>query len=111
MGEIGAMGLAAIIGAVSAFVLGLMAAIGSAVKYVVTLILDAYKAQARATKEALGREIKAKEERIARIERDRDEQRDVILDQRKVIEDQREVIADLKSRLRSLRVDGDLAPS
>lgn len=96
MDGVSATGAAAIITALSVFILGLMTALGTALKYVITLVLDAYKAQASATTDAKDREITSKDARINRIERDRDEQREVIKDQREVIRDLREQVRELR---------------
>jgi ribosome-associated translation inhibitor RaiA len=69
--------------------------LGGAVRYVVSLILDAYKQQATATVEAKDRDLAAKDKLIGKLER-RVERLDTKVD------DQDGLIRDLRNHLRAL---------
>lgn len=60
---------AAIIGATSTAFLTLVGLFGGAIRYIVSMILDAYKAQSAATIEAKNQDISAKERMIEKLER------------------------------------------
>ena len=85
---------AAVIGAVTTLVLGLLGLLGAAVRYIVSMILDAYKAQAKATTAAKDGEIAANKERIERhmVEIDHFRKREA---------EHLAIISDLRAKLRA----------
>lgn len=101
--------LAAIIGAATTLVLGLLGLLGAGIKYVVMMILDAYKAQVESTEEAKNAEISAKDARIDRHMTELaakqnviDHQANTIVAHEDTIACHEDTISDLRDRVREL---------